>query len=77
MWLTDTKVISDTLGHVPFLGPVMPLFKAVTGLGNGGVHAAGRMHGRHHAGLLTGGEEGGAEGGAHLSRKQLSNKLMY
>lgn len=79
-WLTDTKVISDTLSHVPGIGALMPLFKSITGLGEGGVQARGygqHGRGRHTAGVLMGGEEGGAEGGAHLSRKQLAKQLMY
>lgn len=89
-WLTDTHVISDTLGKTP-LGFLAPALKAVTGLGvnagtraGEGVMAGSNIRRRRKAGILMGGEEGGDEGGdegyvaggAQLSRKQLAEKIM-
>lgn len=77
-WLTDTHVISDTLGKTP-LGFLAPALKAVTGLGE---------HKKKHAGVLLGAgdeldevDERGftyktQQGGAMLSRKQLGKKMI-
>ncbi len=67
-WLKDTKVISNTLGQIPFVKYGAPLLHAVTGLGEGAGRrglasmAAGegrytRKTGRRRAGVLLGAGE--------------------